>query len=125
MVSRIKEHFTRTGDARGAAVAGAGLSARVVTAAALIMASIFVAVLFDPDPTLKAIGFSFTIGVLVDALVVRLTLVPAAMAIVGPKIWYHPRWYGRLVPDPDIEGDKLEEHLGHHKEDNLQPVAAS
>lgn len=111
VVSRIKEHFTRTGDAPGAAVAGAGISARVVTSAALIMASIFIAVLFDPDPALKAVGFSFTVGVLVDAFVVRLTLVPAVMAIAGPRIWYHPRWYGRLVPDPDIEGDKLETYL--------------
>ncbi|MGW0820986.1 MMPL family transporter [Streptomyces sp. NPDC002845] len=94
VVSRIKEHFTRHGDARAAAVVGTGLSARVVTAAALIMGSIFVAVMFEDDPLIKAMGFSFAVGVLVDAFVVRLALVPAVMAVVGEKIWYHPRWYG-------------------------------
>lgn len=117
VVSRIKEQYTRTGDARGAAVTGTGLSARVVTAAALIMASIFVAVMLGDDPMVKAIGFSFAVGVLVDAFVVRLALVPALMAILGSRIWYHPRWYGRLVPDPDIEGEKLAEALDHREEE--------
>jgi len=50
--------------------------------------------------------------VLLDAFVVRLTLVPAVMSIIGARIWYHPRWYGKYVPDPDIEGEKLERELG-------------
>jgi putative drug exporter of the RND superfamily len=110
VVSRIKEDFTKHGDARAAVARGTGLSARVVTAAALIMFSIFVAFMFTSDPTIKAIGFAFAIGVALDAFVVRLTLVPAVMAIVGSRIWYHPRWFGRYVPDPDIEGERLE-HL--------------
>ncbi|MBO1767834.1 MMPL family transporter [Allobranchiibius sp. GilTou38] len=111
VVSRIKEHFTRTGDARGAAAAGAGASARVVTAAAVIMAIIFVSVLLADDPTTKAIGFAFAVGVLIDAFVVRLTLVPAVMAIAGSRIWHHPRWFAKYVPDADIEGERLEERL--------------
>ena len=43
--------------------------------------------------------------------VVRLTLVPAVMAIVGPNFWYHPQWFSKYVPDPDIEGEKLEQRL--------------
>ncbi|MBM9506790.1 MMPL family transporter [Actinacidiphila acididurans] len=116
VVSRIKEHFTRHGDARQAVIVGTGQSARVVTAAALIMAAVFASFLFTPDPMIKSIGFSFAVGVLIDAFVVRLTLVPAAMAIAGKRIWYHPRWYGRLVPDPDIEGEQLERHLAQHRE---------
>ncbi|MFE6527520.1 MMPL family transporter [Streptomyces rochei] len=112
VVSRVKEHYTRHGDARAAAVTGTGLSTRVVTAAALIMVSIFVAVMTETDPVVKALGFSFAIGVFLDAFVVRLALVPAFMALVGSRIWHHPEWYGRLVPDPDIEGEKLEERLG-------------
>ncbi|WP_194907049.1 MMPL family transporter [Catenulispora rubra] len=112
VVSRIKEHFTKTGDAREAVVHGAGRSARVVAAAALIMASVFASFIFTNDATTKAIGFSFAIGVLLDAFVVRLTLVPALMAIAGERIWYHPKWYAKHVPDPDIEGEKLEEKLG-------------
>ncbi len=111
VVSRIKEDFTKTGDARGAVERGTGLSARVVTAAALIMFSIFVAFMFSKDPTIKAIGFSFAAGVFLDAFVVRLTLVPAVLAIVRSKIWYHPQWFAKYVPNPDIEGEQLEHQL--------------
>lgn len=111
VVSRIKEDFTETGDARGAVERGTTKSARVVTAAALIMFSIFVAFMFTDDPTIKAIGFSFAIGVLLDAFVVRLTLVPAVMVLAGGKLWYHPQWFAKYVPDPDIEGKRLEERL--------------
>jgi RND superfamily putative drug exporter len=111
VVSRIKEEFTKYGDARRAVERGTGKSARVVTAAALIMFSIFVAFMFTSNPTIKAIGFSFAAGVFLDAFVVRLTLVPAVMAIVGSRIWYHPRWFARYVPDPDIEGKRLNERL--------------
>ncbi len=111
VVSRIKEDFTRNGDARAAVAAGTGVSARVVTAAALIMFSIFVAFMITKDPTIKAIGFSFAVGVFLDAFVVRLTLVPAVMAIVGRRIWYHPQWFSRYVPDPDLEGERLEHRL--------------
>ncbi|WP_042381855.1 MMPL family transporter [Streptacidiphilus melanogenes] len=112
VVSRIKEDFTATDDARGAVERGTARSARVVTAAALIMFSIFVAFMFTSDPTIKAIGFSFAVGVFLDAFVVRLTVVPAVMAMVGARIWYHPRWFARYVPDPDIEGSRLERELG-------------
>ncbi|AUG80332.1 membrane protein [Kitasatospora sp. MMS16-BH015] len=112
VVSRIKEDFTLNGDARAAVENGTARSARVVTAAALIMFSIFVAFMFTSDPIIKAIGFSFATGVFLDAFVVRLTVVPAVMAIIGAKIWYHPDWFARYVPDPDIEGTRLEEHLG-------------
>jgi RND superfamily putative drug exporter len=111
VVSRIKEDYTKNGDARRAVQRGTGLSARVVTAAALIMFSIFVAFMFTTDPTIKAIGFSFAAGVFLDAFVVRLTLVPAIMAIIGSRIWYHPQWFARHIPDPDIEGQRLEHSL--------------
>src|SRR5580658_8024514 len=107
VVSRIKEDYTKNGDARRAVQRGTGLSARVVTAAALIMFSIFVAFMFTSDPTIKAIGFSFAAGVFLDAFVVRLTLVPAVMAIIGSRLWYHPQWFARHIPDPDIEGQRL------------------
>jgi RND superfamily putative drug exporter len=111
VVSRIKEEYTKNGDARRAVERGTGLSARVVTAAALIMFSIFVAFMFTRDPTIKAIGFSFAVGVFLDAFVVRLTLVPAVMAIIRSKLWYHPDWFARYIPDPDIEGQRLEHSL--------------
>jgi putative drug exporter of the RND superfamily len=108
LVSRIKEEFTRTGDATAAVERGTALSARVVTAAALIMFAVFSAFLIGGNSTIKAIGFSLAAGVLFDAFVVRLTLVPAVMSLAGSRIWYHPRWFDRRVPDLDIEGARLE-----------------
>jgi putative drug exporter of the RND superfamily len=122
VVSRIKEDFTKTGDARGAVERGTGLAARVVTAAALIMFVIFVAFLLTPDPIVKAIGFSFAVGVFLDAFVVRLTLVPAVMAIVRSKFWYHPQWFSKYVPDPDIEGERLRHRLSTEPEPQA-PIA--
>ena len=114
VVSRIKEDFTKNGDAVRAVERGTGLAARVVTAAALIMFSIFVAFIASPTPTIKVIGFSFATGVFLDAFVVRLTLVPAVMAIAKSGFWYHPQWFAKYVPDPDIEGERLEDKLAEH-----------
>ena len=108
VVSRIHEDYSANRDARAAVIRGTGQSARVVTSAALIMFTIFLSFMLTDDPTVKAIGFSFAVGVFLDAFVVRLTLVPAAMAVIGARIWYHPRWFARHVPDPDIEGRHLE-----------------
>jgi RND superfamily putative drug exporter len=108
LVSRIKEEFTGSGDATQAVELGTGLSARVVTAAALIMFTVFAAFMTGDNVTIKAIGFSLAVGVLLDAFVVRLTLVPAVMSVIGGRIWYHPRWFARYVPDLDIEGAQLE-----------------
>ena len=68
------------------------------------------------------IGFSFAVGVFLDAFVVRLTLVPATMAIIGSRLWYHPQRFARYVPDPDIEGQRLEHEL---TEAELAPAGAS
>ncbi|MFR9724869.1 MMPL family transporter [Streptomyces sp. MS19] len=114
VVSRIKEDFTATGDAGGAVERGTGAAARVVTAAALIMFSIFVAFMVTDDPIIRSIGFSFAVGVFLDAFVVRLTLVPAVMAVVGRRIWSRPRWFDRYLPDPDIEGHRLERPGARH-----------
>jgi len=122
VVSRIKEDYTRNGDARRAVQRGVGVSARVVTTAAMIMFFIFVAFMFTSDPTIKAIGFSFAIGVFLDAFVVRLTLVPAVMAIVRARIWYHPAWFARYVPDPDIEGQRLDDGLAREDLPSVAPA---
>jgi putative drug exporter of the RND superfamily len=124
VVSRIKEEYTKTGDARGAVERGTGLAARVVTAAALIMFTIFVAFMFTSDPIVKAIGFSFAVGVFLDAFVVRLTLVPAVMAIVRAKLWYHPQWFAKYVPDPDIEGERLQHRLASNASPETSRAAA-
>jgi RND superfamily putative drug exporter len=111
LVSRMRERFVKTGDARDSIVTGYGQSGRVVTAAAVIMIAVFGAFILDPDPTVKAIGLSLAFGVLADAFIVRMTLVPAVMALLGRVAWSLPGRLGRLVPNVDIEGEKLLERL--------------
>jgi RND superfamily putative drug exporter len=94
---------------------GTGVSVRVVSAAALIMFTIFAAFTTLNLSAVKPIAVSFAVGVLVDAFLVRLTLIPAAMAIIRAKLWYHPQWFSRYVPDPDIEGAKLEKRLAERR----------
>jgi len=108
VVSRMKEELTKADDALDAVRSGVGLSARVVTAAALIMFGVFVAFLAGGDPIIKSVGLTLAVGVFLDAFVVRLTLIPAIMSILGNKMWTHSKWFDSYVPDVDIEGTKLE-----------------
>jgi RND superfamily putative drug exporter len=111
LVSRMREAYVKSGDAREAIVTGYGQSGRVVTAAAVIMTAVFAAFLLDPDPVIKSIGLSLAVGVLADAFIVRMTLVPAVMALLGRKAWALPRRLERVVPDVDIEGEQLTKGL--------------
>ena len=107
LVSRMRETFVHTGKARESVRTGFGLSARVVTAAALIMFSVFAAFVISPDAVVKEIGLALAVGVLVDAFVVRMTLVPAAMALLGDRAWWLPKWLDRRLPNLDIEGESI------------------
>jgi putative drug exporter of the RND superfamily len=111
LVSRMREAYVASGNPRDAIVTGYGQSGRVVTAAAVIMTGVFAAFLLDPDPVIKSIGLSLAFGVLADAFIVRLTLVPAVMALLGRSAWKLPRRLERIVPDVDIEGEQLMERL--------------
>ncbi len=107
IVSRVREEFVHGRDATQATIEGVGHGARVVTAAALIMASVFAGFVLIHDPTIKAIGFGLTIGVLIDAFVVRMTLVPAILTLLGDRAWAFPHWLDRITPNVDIEGESL------------------
>ncbi len=107
LVSRMREHYHHSGDAEEAVLGGLRESGRVVCAAALIMAAVFGGFLFQGDPIIKSIAFALTIGVLVDAFVVRMTLVPAVMFLLGRRAWALPAWLDRIVPNVDIEGESL------------------
>jgi putative drug exporter of the RND superfamily len=113
IVSRVREEFVHAGPpsdatATAATVAGVGHGARVVTAAALIMAAVFGGFVLIDDPTIKAIGFGLAVGVLIDAFVVRMTLVPAVLTLLGRRAWAFPRWLDRITPRVDIEGESLD-----------------
>ncbi len=107
LVSRMREDHIHGASAQDAVVGGFRHGARVVTAAALIMGSVFGSFILGGDPTIKSVGFALAFGVLIDAFVVRMTIVPAVMAMLGARAWYLPRWLDRLLPDVDIEGAGL------------------
>jgi RND superfamily putative drug exporter len=79
----------------------------VVTAAALIMISVFISFLFSHDADTMAIAFALAFGVLVDAFLVRMTLVPAVMALLGDRAWWLPRKLDRVLPHLDVEGENF------------------
>ena len=106
LVSRMHEAHT-SGEAPLEAIrAGFRRSAPVVVAAALIMFGVFAGFATSPDPTLKSIAFALAVGIVVDAFVVRMVLVPAALALMGERAWWLPRWLGWL-PRLDVEGTAL------------------
>ena len=107
LVSRMREEYVHGESAREATVIGFSHGARVVTAAAAIMISIFAAFVFSEDSTIKSMGFVLATGVAIDAFVVRMTLVPAAMSLLADRAWWLPRPVARLLPELDIEGKNL------------------
>ncbi|MBM7441168.1 MMPL family transporter [Streptomyces sp. HB132] len=111
LVSRMREDFVHGADARESVVSGVGHNGRVVTAAAVIMTAVFGGFVFMPDPIIKSIGFALAIGVLVDAFVVRMALVPAVMHLLGRAAWWLPRPVDRILPDLDIEGERLQREI--------------
>ncbi|WEH27992.1 MMPL family transporter [Streptomyces sp. AM 3-1-1] len=107
LVTRIREAYVHGADARTAIESGFRSSATVVTAAALIMIMVFTGFVGSHDLTIKSIGFGLAVAVACDAFVVRMTIVPAVLALLGDRAWRLPRRLDRLVPDVDIEGGKL------------------
>jgi RND superfamily putative drug exporter len=108
LVSRMHEAFAHGATARDAVRDGFRHSARVVTAAALIMISVFAGFILPDDPIIKSIGLAFAVGILIDAFLIRMTLIPALMTLLGHRAWWLPRWLDRLIPNLDIEGAAIE-----------------
>ncbi|MEU5912558.1 MMPL family transporter [Micromonospora sp. NPDC047527] len=114
LVSRMREDYVHGETAGQATISGMGHGARVVTAAALIMISVFGGFVFLEDPVIKSMGFALAIGVAIDAFVVRMTIVPAVMSLLGDRAWWLPRWLNRALPNVDIEGEGLRTELPDH-----------
>src|SRR5690606_12331696 len=112
LVSAMREEHVHGKDARTAVITGFNHSARVVTAAAIILISVFGGFIWAHLAMVRPIGLGLAIGVLVDAFIVRMTLTPAVMSLLGEKAWWLPRWLDRLLPDVDVEGAQLERSLG-------------
>jgi putative drug exporter of the RND superfamily len=125
LVTRMREDYVHARAKAGAAVdrrrlaqdavrSGFSSSARVVTAAALIMFAVFAAFVPEGDSSIKPIALGLAVGVAVDAFLVRMTLIPALLALLGDKAWWMPRWLERRLPHLDVEGEAVERELTLH-----------
>lgn len=113
LVSRMREAYVHGASPREAVEQGFRASARVVTAAAVIMISVFAAFVPTSAQMVKPIALGLAVGVAVDAFAVRMTLVPAVLTLLGDRAWHLPRWLDRRLPSLDVEGAALEHHLEH------------
>jgi putative drug exporter of the RND superfamily len=104
LVSQIEEHVHAGEDNKSSVVSGLVTSARVITAAALIMVFVFGSFVLNGDPTIKQFGVGLAVAVILDATVVRCLLVPALMVLVGKRNWFMPRWLDKATPRISIEG---------------------
>nr|WP_255257581.1 MMPL family transporter [Curtobacterium sp. 314Chir4.1] len=111
LVSRMREDFIRTRDARASVLTGFAASAKVVSAAALIMGCVFLAFVPNGSATIQPIALGLAIGVFVDAFLVRMTLVPAVLQLLGAQAWWLPAWLDRVLPTVDVEGAALERYV--------------
>ncbi|WP_433856813.1 MMPL family transporter [Streptomyces kronopolitis] len=110
LVTRMREAFVHGERPGEAVVTGFRHGARVVTAAAVIMISVFAGFIGSSDSMIKMIGFGLAVAVFFDAFLVRMALVPAVLALLGRAAWWLPRWLGRVLPNVDVEGEGLREN---------------
>ncbi|MES5820671.1 MMPL family transporter [Streptomyces sp. RG80] len=128
LVTRMREEYVHGAEPVEAIVAGFRHGARVVTAAAVIMISVFAGFLLDDTALVKSIGLGLAAAVLFDAFVVRMTIVPAVMTLVGRHAWAIPKWLDRVMPDVDVEGEKLRHVLEAREaapQEGTEPVPAA
>lgn len=104
MNSSIRESYVRSKNAKQSIKDGFSLGAKVVTAAAIIMVSVFGGFMFSSDDIIKQVGFGLAFGILIDAFLVRMLMGPAILSLLGHKAWYMPKWLGKIIPRISIEG---------------------
>jgi RND superfamily putative drug exporter len=128
LVSGMREAYAHGASAKVAVQRGLYAGRAVVTAAAIIMISVFAGFIFSDSSTIKPIGFGLAFGVLLDAFVVRMLLIPAVMHLLGKSAWWIPKWLDRILPDVDVEGAKLERSqpdAQHGPDDSAEQHAGS
>ncbi|WP_067702656.1 MMPL family transporter [Nocardia jejuensis] len=107
LVTRMREAFAHGESAKDSIVTGFRHSGRVVVAAAAIMIAVFAGFVGGGEPMIKMMGLGLAAAVFFDAFVVRMTLVPAVLALLGDKAWWLPNWLSRILPNVDVEGESL------------------
>jgi RND superfamily putative drug exporter len=104
LLSQIQEHYLEDGDTRKAIVDGLANTGRVITSAALIMVCVFSSFVLSGDAVVKQFGVGLAVAIAIDATLVRCLFVPAAMALMGDKCWWIPKWLDKILPHVNIEG---------------------
>ncbi|WP_199043892.1 MMPL family transporter [Glycomyces salinus] len=122
--SGMREAYAHGVPARQAVVHGMRAGRSVVTAAAIIMISVFGGFVFSHSSMIRPIGFALAFGVLVDAFLVRMLIIPALMHLAGDKAWWLPKWLDRILPDVDVEGAALERRHPHRDAESAPEDAA-
>lgn len=110
ILSRIREMYQSGHSNIESVIEGLGATAQVITAAALIMISVFLGFVTSADPVVKMMGIGLATAVAVDATIIRMVLVPSTMALVGDPNWWLPKWLDRLLPRLDLEAEPPQEH---------------
>jgi RND superfamily putative drug exporter len=103
LVSRIQEEWLRTRDTAQAIRAGQAATGRVITAAAAIMVFVFLAFVLEGRRPIGEFGLGLAVAILLDALLIRTVLVPAAMHVLGPRNWWLPGWLDRRLPHVSVD----------------------
>ncbi|MFI6879253.1 MMPL family transporter [Streptomyces sp. NPDC050400] len=126
LVTRMREAYVHGERPAQAIVTGFRHGARVVTAAAIIMIAVFAGFIGSSEQMVKMIGFGLAIAVFFDAFVVRMTIVPAVLALLGKKAWWLPKWLDRALPNVDVEGEGLAKGAaaGERPEEDRELVSA-
>ncbi|WP_026374133.1 MMPL family transporter [Agrococcus lahaulensis] len=124
LTTGMREAYVHRADARLAVARGFRAGRSVVIAAALIMIAVFAGFIASESIIIKAMGFGLALGVLLDAFVVRMLLVPAIMHLVGRGAWWLPRWLDRIIPNVDVEGAGLERRHPGASTGSVDAVAA-
>jgi putative drug exporter of the RND superfamily len=104
LLSRVREEYLRTGDARGAVTHAVGRTAAVIGTAGAIMTAVFLGFMTESDSIVKMMGLGLATAIAVDVTVVRMLLAPAVLTWLGDHAWRLPRWLDRLLPRLELEG---------------------
>jgi RND superfamily putative drug exporter len=110
LLSRVREEYEATGDTTESVARGMAATGRVITSAALVMTVVFLSFVANPSPLVKMMGLGLATAIVLDATIVRMVLVPAAMALLGRATWWLPRWLDHRLPRIGVEDTDRQPH---------------
>jgi RND superfamily putative drug exporter len=111
LLSRVREEWLDSGDARESVVRGLSHTGRVISAAAAIMVAVFLGFASEVDVVVKQLGLGMAVAVALDATVVRMVLVPATMTLLGRRNWWLPAWLDRVLPTVRVDVTDVDDEL--------------